>query len=211
MARLKKRIKHYFKLNIAPKLLSVFVRFIYLSNKKVFFHQEENMDNTSFILACWHGDLLMQPFNYHHFKKNGQLKAIISEHKDGEAINKVMFALGIDSLRGSSTRGGAKALIGAIKALKNGSDIAITPDGPQGPIYSVADGIILLAQKTNSKIICFASKPSKYWEFNSWDKFKVPKPFGTIEFYSSKALDISDLENMQAKEMIKNTMEKLYE
>jgi lysophospholipid acyltransferase (LPLAT)-like uncharacterized protein len=56
-------------------------------------------------------------------------------------------------LSGSSTRGGAKALLGAIKALQNGVDVAITPDGPKGPMHTIADGIVMIAQKTNSKIV----------------------------------------------------------
>jgi lysophospholipid acyltransferase (LPLAT)-like uncharacterized protein len=210
VAKLKKRIKHYIQLNVLPFIIQLIVRFIYLSNKKVFHHPEKS-DNEPFILAMWHGDLLMQAFNYRVLKPHGEVKVIVSEHRDGETIRKVVSYLGVGGLQGSSTRGGAKALIGAIKAIKKGTDVAITPDGPQGPIYSIADGIVLLAQKTNSKIICCASKPTKYWEFNSWDKFKVPKPFGKIDFYTSEAIDISNLELEDAKILIKTKLEELYE
>jgi lysophospholipid acyltransferase (LPLAT)-like uncharacterized protein len=166
------------------------------------------MDNESFVLAFWHGDLLLQPLNYKQFKKQGILKAIISEHRDGEAIKKVVKYLGNwGALSGSSTRGGAKALIGAIKAIKNKIDIAITPDGPQGPIHTIADGIVLLAQKTNKKILCCSSKPSKYWQLNSWDRFKIPQPFGIIDFYISEPFSINGLTKDEAKQIIKLNMD----
>ena len=124
----------------------------------------------------------MLPFNYQHFKSKGTVKAIISEHRDGETIKKLVNYLGIGSLNGSSTRGGARVLLQAIKGLKSDIDVAITPDGPKGPLYSIADGIIPIAQKTDSKILPFSTIPTKYWQLKSWDKFIIPKPFGTIHF-----------------------------
>ena len=150
----------------------------------------------------WHGDLLMQPLNYRNFKSLGKIKVMVSEHRDGETIKKVVEYLGVGSLSGSSTRGGAKALLGAIKALKNGIDIAITPDGPKGPIYKIADGIVVIAQKTKSKILPFSSIPTSYWQFNSWDKFILPKPFGKIDFYIGDPFCIDDLDINEAKKMI---------
>lgn len=210
MASLKKKVKNYVKLNIAPTILSWFVRFIYFTSKKTFHHPTIDQ-NENFIISMWHGDLLMQPFNFQKLKPKGYIKAMISEHKDGEIIAKTVSKLGIGSIRGSSTRGGAKALIGAIKTIKEKNDVAITPDGPQGPIYSIADGIVILAQKTEKKIICLSSSPSKYWQFNSWDKFRVPKPFGVIDFYISEPLDLSGLDMEDAKNLIKKNMRSLDE
>jgi lysophospholipid acyltransferase (LPLAT)-like uncharacterized protein len=121
-------------------------------------------------------------------------------------IRKVVDHLGVGGLSGSSSKGGAKALIGAIKALKSGIDVAITPDGPRGPIYSVADGIVLLAQKTKTKIVILSAIPSKYWQLSSWDKFIVPKPFGKIDFYVSEPFSIKDLELENAKKLITSKM-----
>ena len=178
---------------VVPFFLQLFVRFIYLTNKKIFHHPKELKDSV-YIVAFWHGELLMQPFNYQKLKPKGKVSGIISEHKDGEAITKTVEYLGIHSIRGSSTRGGIKALFGAIKELKGGDDIAITPDGPKGPRFSVADGIVAIHKKTDAKILAFNCCPSKYWQFNSWDKFIVPKPFGTIDFYISEQFSVFDLE-----------------
>ena len=205
---MKKKILGFIQVNILPFILQLIVRFIYLTNKKKF-HYPTPMDDEAFILTMWHGDLLMQPLNYRKFKKNGTTKVIVSEHRDGETIRKVVEYLGVGALSGSSTRGGAKALLGAIKSIRKGIDVAITPDGPKGPIYEVADGIVLIAQKTNAKILSFYAKPSSYWQMKSWDKFVVPKPFGTIDFFVSEPFSVEGLSMEDAKEKIKNNMRKI--
>lgn len=148
----------------------------------------------------------MQPFNYRKLKLNGKVSALISQHKDGEAITRTVEYLGIHSIRGSSSKGGAKALISAIKEIKAKNDVAITPDGPRGPRHSVADGIVAISKKTNARILIFNYKATKYWQFNSWDKFVLPKPFGTLEFFIQEPLDISNMEMEEAKELIKEKM-----
>ena len=204
---MKKRIFKYLEIKIVPFILQLFVRFIYLTNKKTYHTTNALDDNENFIVSMWHGDLLMQPFNYQNFRPKGTVKAIISEHRDGEAIRKTVEYLGIGSLAGSSTRGGAKALIGAIRSIKNGVDIAITPDGPRGPIYSIADGVVVISQKTKAKILPFSCVPSKYWKMKSWDKFVIPKPFGKIDFYIGEPVDVTGMEIEEAKALVLKRMQ----
>ena len=203
---MKKKIFKYLEIKIVPFILQLFVRFIYLTNKKTYHTTNALEENENFIVSMWHGDLLMQPFNYQNFRPKGTVKAIISEHRDGEAIRKTVEYLGIGSLAGSSTRGGAKALIGAIRSIKNGTDIAITPDGPKGPIYSVADGVVIISQKTKAKILPFSCVPSKYWKMKSWDKFVIPKPFGEIDFYIGEPIDVTGMEMEEAKALVLKRM-----
>ncbi|RXK04722.1 lysophospholipid acyltransferase family protein [Halarcobacter bivalviorum] len=190
---------------VVPFFLQLFVKFIYFTSKKVFHHPKID-ENESFVVAFWHGELLMQPFNYRKLKLNGKVSALISQHKDGEAITRTVEYLGIHSIRGSSSKGGAKALISAIKEIKAKNDVAITPDGPRGPRHSVADGIVAISKKTNARILIFNYKATKYWQFNSWDKFVLPKPFGTLEFFIQEPLDISNMEMEEAKKLIKEKM-----
>jgi lysophospholipid acyltransferase (LPLAT)-like uncharacterized protein len=200
---MKKKILRYIQVNILPYILQLMVRLIYFTNKKYYHYPQDISQDMPLIVAMWHGDLLMQPLNYKTFRPKGEIKVIVSEHSDGKTIKKVVQYLGVGALSGSSTRGGAKALIGAIKTLRQGIDVAITPDGPRGPIYSIADGIVILSQKTNTNIVALSSIPTKYWKFNSWDKFVVPKPFGRIDFFVSKPFSIEGLSIDEAKEKIK--------
>jgi lysophospholipid acyltransferase (LPLAT)-like uncharacterized protein len=151
----------------------------------------------------------MKPFNYFKFKQNVQVKAIISHHRDGRTIQNIVKYLGIGTISGSSSRGGVKALIGAIKNISQGVDVAITPDGPRGPIYSIADGIVAISQKTDANIVPFRIKASKIWRLKSWDSFIIPKPFGIIDFYIGEPFNVKGLTMQEAKELIKRNMQGL--
>ena len=189
---------------IAPYILYLIVKFIYATNKKVYHHPKD--DKEPFILCMWHGDLLSQIFNYGHFRKGWIIKALISENRDGEMIAKIAKLFNCGSIRGSSSKGAAKVLINTLKELKIGNDIAITPDGPRGPRYSIADGIVAISQKSGKNIRCFNAIPSRYWQFKSWDKFVLPKPFGKIDFYISEPFSVQNLSLDEAKELIKSKM-----
>ena len=198
-------MKNYFKFVILPYIIYLFIRLIYFTNKKVF-HHKKIKDDEAFIFVAWHGDLVFQPFSYFKLRPKGRVKTIISQSKDGEIISKVYSFFGAGAIRGSSSKGGTKALISTIKEIKSGCDVAISPDGPRGPRFSVADGVIAVAQKSGARIIVLNSKPTKYWQFNSWDRFILPKPFGKVEFFMSEPFDIKELSFEEARDFIKNKM-----
>jgi lysophospholipid acyltransferase (LPLAT)-like uncharacterized protein len=188
---------------VIPFLGALLIRFLYITNKKEYYGPESIGDGP-IIIACWHNDLLMYQYSYKYYRKNPRVKALISEHFDGDLIANTMKYFSIGSVRGSSTRGGAKALITCLKELRAGNDIGITPDGPKGPRHEIAsEGIIILAQKTDAKIVLVSVKPTKYWELKSWDKFIVPKPFGTIKFYIDDTMDVKGMSLDGAKEYLK--------
>ncbi len=196
-----KKTLRYLAIFIVPLLGSLLIRLLSLTNKKVF-HAPESLGEQQFIMACWHGQLLMIPYAYKKYRKIPKVKLLISEHFDGNLIAKTLNYFGFETIRGSSTRGGAKALIGSIKEIKKGYDLGITPDGPKGPRHEVHDGIVLMAQKTKVKIVLVEIKPSKFWQINSWDRFIIPKPFGIINYYISDLIDLSQMEMQVTKEII---------
>ena len=172
-------MKVFLRTTILPYLAYFVIKFIYFTNKKVF-HHPKLVDGEAYIFVAWHGDLVCQPMNYFKNRPNGTIKTLISQSKDGEIISRIYSLFGGGSIRGSSSKGATKALISTIREIKSGVDIAITPDGPRGPMHTVADGVIAIAKKSGARIVVLNSKPKSYWQFNSWDKFKVPKPFTTI-------------------------------
>jgi len=131
---------------------------------------------------------------------------MISEHFDGELIARTNRYFGIDAVRGSSKRGGAKALIGAMRLLKSGYDVAITPDGPRGPRRSVAGGVVALAKKSDAYILPFSYASTRYWKLGSWDGFIIPKPFSRIDFFVGEPLKITSLDDNEAKALIKRRL-----
>jgi len=105
---------------------------------------------------------------------------VISFHKDGEILVRVQKHFGHRSIRGSSTRGGNEALIEMETNLRNGSLIAITPDGPKGPRYEAKPGAAILIEKSGRPALPLITVSSRRWKFNSWDGFELPKPFAEV-------------------------------
>lgn len=125
------------------------------------------------IYAFWHRMMLALAY----VGKDSNIHVLISQHTDGEYIAQVIKRLGYGVIRGSTTRGGARAMISLVKKAREGFHIAITPDGPRGPRYIVQTGVIYLAQKSGVPILPASLGLSNYWELPSWDRFIIPKPF----------------------------------
>ena len=200
-----KKLSRALALIFLPLFGSLLIRLLYLTNKKVY-HLSKEFSDEALIFASWHGELMMVPCFYNRYRKRPNAKILISPHFDGKLISKTVAFFGLGTLVGSSDKNPAKVLIQAMKTLKNGNDIGITPDGPKGPRHEVADGIIIMAQKTKTKIVLLNVKPTKYWQFNSWDRFTVAKPFGTIHYYASDEIDISNIEFEAARALIKERL-----
>lgn len=197
-----KKLSRSLALVLVPFLGSLIIRFLYITNKKKF-HAPDTITDEPVIFACWHGELLMLPYLYKRYRKKPHAKVLISPHFDGELISRTVKYFGLGTLAGSSDKNPARVLIQAIKTIKEGYDIGITPDGPKGPRHEVADGIIVMAQKTKTKIVLLEIKPTKFWQLNSWDKFVIPKPFGILNYYASSEIDISGMEFEEARNLLK--------
>jgi len=197
-----KKYSRALALIVVPFLGSLLIRAIYITNKKRFY-APKNIGDKPFIMACWHGELLMIPYAYTYYRKTPSVKLLISEHFDGNLIAKTLGFFKFGTIRGSSTRGGVKALLESIKELRNGYDLGITPDGPKGPKHQVSDGIVMMAKKADVEIVLVEIKASSYWQLNSWDSFIIPKPFGTIEYYISERVSLNNIALDDAKVLIK--------
>lgn len=189
---------------IVVRILAFLCRFEYkISSQTLDFIKA----NQTFIVAFWHGELFMQPIVLRHFYKNRKVYVLISQHFDGEIISRLVKFFKIYSLRGSSSKGAIKALLKAIKKLQKQNLVAITPDGPRGPYHSIADGIVLLSQKSNKPIIISRIYYHNAWEFKSWDRFKIPKPFSKITCTIKEPFLLENLSLQESKEHIKSKME----
>lgn len=201
-----KKLFRAIALMIVPFLGALFIRLIYATNKKEL--EPAVIENEKpLIFACWHGELLMLPYLYQRYRKVPHAKVMISSHFDGKLISKTIEYFGLGTIAGSTNRNAAKVLIQGIKALKDGYDIGITPDGPKGPRHQVADGLIVMAQKTGTKIVLIRMIPTSYWQFNSWDKFTVPKPFGTLKYYATLPIDVTGMELEEARTLLQEGLQ----
>ena len=139
------------------------------------------------VFALWHGQLL--PLLYHHRREG--VVVMISEHADGELVARVAERLGFRTVRGSTSRGAARALLEAARVVQEGHDLAITPDGPRGPAKSVAPGVAVLAQRTGAPVIGAAAHARSAWRLKSWDSFLIPRPFARVDVAYSDAVTIA--------------------
>lgn len=128
------------------------------------------------VFSLWHGQLLT--LLYQHRRQG--VTVLISEHGDGELIARVAERMGYALVRGSTSRGAARALLAASRVVEQGGDLAVTPDGPRGPRRSVAPGVAVVAQRTGAPIIAAVARPRSSWRLSSWDRFEIPKPFTRI-------------------------------
>lgn len=128
------------------------------------------------IFVFWHGQLL--PLVHYH--RGEGIVVLVSEHADGEYITRVIERHGFGTVRGSSTRGGTRGLKALIRAARAGKDLALTPDGPQGPPHELKPGALAVAQTTGLPIIPLAVGASRGWRLRSWDGLLVPRPLSRI-------------------------------
>ena len=133
------------------------------------------------IYAAWHGQLLMLPFVNERLRRTlgaRPVHVLASRSRDGELLARFAARFGFPAVRGSSSRGGAGALRALARALHDGHDVAIAPDGPRGPRGQAQPGAISLAALSGAPLVpvAFAAHPA--WHLATWDAFEVPCPFG---------------------------------
>ena len=191
---------------ILPPIIYILMWFIYLTSRKNW-HFKGKFPKSPAVIAFWHGELLMAPFIYGKLGTKREISVMISDHFDGEIIARVIALFGMKSIRGSTRKGAAKALIAALKGVKErGENIGITPDGPKGPRHSISDGAVVIAQKSSIPIVIINCHPNSFWQASSWDRFTIPKPFGRIDFYISEPIYIDGMPKDEAKSYIRERM-----
>ena len=164
----------------AVQLVTWGLRLLYVTLRPVYVQQHVERRvwsaGTPVVLAFWHGRMLYFVHLYHRH----HLTVLVSRSRDGEFISRILQRFGVHVTRGSSSREGARGLLGMARQVRRGYHAALTPDGPRGPRYEVQPGIVTLAQKTGAMI--FPMTYSARWKkaLRSWDSFLVPCPFSRV-------------------------------
>lgn len=128
------------------------------------------------IFAVWHARVL--PLVWSH--RGRAVVVVVSRHRDGEWIARVIQRFGFGAARGSSTRGGDEAMRGMLAAAAAGRLIGMTPDGPRGPAERVKPGIAWLASRTGLPVVPIGTASDRAHAFGSWDRFRLPLPFARV-------------------------------
>ena len=125
------------------------------------------------ILVCWHCCTFTSTY---YWRRRG-IVVMSSQNFESECLARVLRRLGYGLARGSSSRGGLKALAEMAQWLRNGKDAGFTVDGPRGPRYQVKPGPILLAKRTGDAVLCFHVSLQRKIQLNTWDHTQIPIPF----------------------------------
>jgi lysophospholipid acyltransferase (LPLAT)-like uncharacterized protein len=146
----------------------------------------------SYIFSAWHGQVLCG-MSYHAWTE--PFLTLSSRSKDGDYAAYVAQKMNFVAIRGSSRKknkdkGGKEAMMQYIDGLNAGTSAGITVDGPKGPYQECKIGIVVIAAKSGAPILPMICLPNSYWGFNSWDKFKVPKYFSTINVLFGEPIHI---------------------
>jgi len=144
-----------------------------------------------FLFAVWHNRLLLLPSIFRRFLSTRHAAALISASRDGDLLAAFVERYGYGTIRGSTSRKGASALLRLGEVFADGTNIVITPDGPRGPVYQLGQGVIFLAQKCNAEVVPGSMEFSSSWRFKSWDRFFIPQPFSTVRIILGTPLRIA--------------------
>lgn len=156
-------------------------------------------------LLLWHGQLL--PLLY--VVRFQSVAALVSTHRDGELIAQTARRLGCKLIRGSSSRGADRALMGLVRTLREGFTVAVTPDGPRGPNRSFAPGALVAAHRAGAPVVAFCVHASRAWYLKSWDQFMIPKPFARLTVVFDTPLMVPGESGRDAAEAVPLFVERL--
>jgi len=148
-----------------------------------------------FIIVFWHGEIV--PVSWVH--RNRGFAPLISRHADGEIIARIVEGLGYRTVRGSTSRGGVRALLETAQRVEEGITVGFTPDGPRGPRHVFAPGALIVAQRTGRPIVALGATASRAWRLRSWDRHLVPKPFATVTIRYSEPQFVQAIEARDAE------------
>ena len=139
------------------------------------------------IMAFWHGRIL--PATY-YFQRRG-IVVITSENFDGEWIAGIIERFGYGTARGSTSKGGRRALLQLRRDMAAGRPAAFTIDGPRGPARVAQPGAVWLSKATGHPVLPFHIEADRYWTLNSWDRTQIPKPYATVSLALGEPLHVA--------------------
>ncbi|NLM17281.1 MAG: lysophospholipid acyltransferase family protein [Candidatus Riflebacteria bacterium] len=206
--------RYIFKLKFQLLLLRFFTLFHkQISSFKIINEAEGGINRLKFsepvILAVWHRDIILMAARF----RGPNILSMASNSKDGDLVTAfTLRECNSRMVRGSSSRGGVAALVGALKTLKSGKSILITVDGPRGPVGEPKPGAVMLAKKTGVPLVPCVMASSNSFSLNSWDKTLVAFPFSKNVYYCGPKFYISETEELETSiDLIKKQLSKAKE
>jgi len=155
------------------------------------------------VMAFWHGRILPATF---YFRRRG-IVVITSENFDGEWIARIIERFGYGTARGSTTRGGPRAMAQLVRAMKAGKPAGFTLDGPRGPARVAQPGAVWLAGATGNPILPFHLEAANAWTLRSWDRTQIPKPMTTVSLVVGEPIEVTSDATDEEREVTRHVLE----
>jgi len=172
-------------------LIHLYIRFVFRTNRWTVDGADRprrlRERGGSFVLAFWHGRLLMIPMAW---QRLAPMHMLISSHRDGRIIADAVTYFGVGSIAGSTRRGGSSALRTMLSRLRDGECVGITPDGPRGPAMTASRGIVNVARLAGVPIVPIAFATSRRVVLRTWDRFHLALPFGRGVYLWGEPIEI---------------------
>lgn len=140
------------------------------------------------ILTFWHGRVLGMAIAARITAARACI--LVSRHRDGEMAARVLRLWGVETVRGSTTRGAVAGFRRLVTAHRRGFDLAVVPDGPRGPCCNAQKGVAYLARATGAPIVPVSYAADRAWRLRSWDRMVVPKPFARVTIVAGAAFAV---------------------
>lgn len=150
-------------------------------------HLDKELERKGALIAMWHGRMVVP---VHPFRDRGW-HVLVSPSEDGDLSEGMLHRFGFKVVRGSSSRGGARALRELLGVLDDGGVVAITPDGPRGPMHNVNLGLAWMARATGRSVLPFGCVADRTWRLSSWDRFTIPKPGARVALTYGPAVAVA--------------------
>lgn len=163
------------------------------------------------IYAVWHGRILLTPWANERLRRTRGARPVAvlaSRSRDGEMVSRYVGRFGLQVVRGSSSRGGAAGLRGLATALREGTDVALVPDGPRGPRGQLQPGVVALAALSGAPVVPLSVGVSPARRLHSWDRFLIPLPFARCAVVFGEPVPVSrDADRTQAAKEIERALD----
>lgn len=188
LANFQRNVLRYIGMRFAGAAINVLLKSLRIEIKNSGHVLRTVNEKKNFVAAFWHGSMMIGW--YIHRNKN--FSALVSQSKDGEVLASILEKWNYYVVRGSSSTGGSEALSAMVELMSKNYSLAITPDGPTGPIHQMKAGAVITAKKSNVPLFLAGIGIKKKFVLKSWDRFEIPKPFSKVVVIYSDPIFIDD-------------------
>jgi lysophospholipid acyltransferase (LPLAT)-like uncharacterized protein len=184
------RIESWIGHTLVPLVGYLYIRFL-RRTMRIEYRNAEVLERArassgAYILAFWHSRFVMMPYVY----PEARIVVLVSRHRDAQRLARILHRFGLETVDGSSTRGGVAGMRAILRKIRDGYDVGITPDGPKGPRRIAKPGVVTVAKLSGLPVVPVAFSASPGWRLRSWDRTLLPRPFGRGVFLYGEPIPV---------------------